>query len=161
MQARSKRLTFCPFGWDGQLVYKIFWLGDLFQMVWYTPEIELLQFTWIKSCFLSVSKGKRWCWAATREWHRGQKTVEERRHNWIAAAERQLAAAAEQQLAAAAERQLVAAAVGLCRSSRSVATGLSRNNRSTGPGGISWRLAARLDRRNFLVYQGWMEILLT
>ena len=67
----------------------------------------------------------------------------------------------QQQLAAAAERQLVAAAAELSRSSGSAVTRLSYKSRSTRPGEISRRLAARLDRRNFLVYQGWMKILLT
>ena len=108
-----------------------------------------------------MSKGKRWCGAATREWQRGQKTAEEQRRYRTAAAERQLAAAAEQQLVAATERQLVAAAAGLSRSSGSAVTRLSYKSRSTRPGEISRRLAARLDRKNFLVYQGWMKILLT
>ena len=46
-------------------------------------------------------------------------------------------------------------------SSGSAVTRMSCNSRSTRPGEISRRLAARLDRRNFLVYQGWMKILLT
>ena len=53
------------------------------------------------------------------------------------------------------------AAMRLSCNSRSVAMGLSRNSRSVGPGGISRRSAARLDRRNSLVYQEWMKILLT
>ena len=84
-----------------------------------------------------MSKGKRWCGAATREWQRGQKTAEEQRRYWTAAAERQLAAAAEQQLVAATERQLVAAAAGLSRSSGSAVTRLSYKSRSTRPGEIS------------------------